>query len=152
MSSTSIPKSFVGVGPYYVRSGLVDGTRVVNLPLPTDDDDAVSVRALRSYTDAYKITKLIQLTGTDYTDLQNDIVNGTLYVTIMPDTTDGSVGGPVGSWRFSRAASTSIFTETTCRASDMVTTLEVDWPKGATPRIRKTTTLYDGTYIVSVQP
>ena len=152
MSSTSIPKTYVGVGPYYVRTGLVDSTRVVNLPLPTNEDDAISLRALRSYTDAYKITKLIQLTGTDYTDLQNDAVDGTLYVTIMPDTIDASVGGPVGSWRFSRAASTSIFTETTCRASDLETTLEVDWPKGATPRVRKTTANYDGTYLVSVQP
>ena len=148
----SIPKTYVGVGPYYVRSGLVDSTRVVNLPLPTDEDDAVSVRALRAYTDAYKITKQIQLIGTDYTDLQNDTVNGTLYVTIVPDEIDGSVGGPVGTWRFSRAASTAIFTETSCRATDMSTMLEVDWPKGATPRVRKTTNNFDGTYVVSIQP
>ena len=148
----SIPKTYVGVGPYYVRSGLVDTTPVVNLPLPVNEDDAVSVRALRSYTDAYKIIKQIQLTGLDYTDLQNSTVNGTLYVTITPGTIDTSVGGPVGSWRFSRAASTSIFTETICRGNDQETTLEVDWPQGATPRVRKTTTNYDGTYLVSVQP
>lgn len=152
-SSAAHPKTYVGVGPYYVRSGLVDQTPVVNLPFPVHDDDAVSVRALKAYTDAYKITREITLSGTDYSDLQDDIVSGSLYVTVLPLPTDGSsANGPIGSWRLSRAGTTTIFTETVCKAQDLDTHLEVDWPAGGTPRVRKTTEMYDGTYLVAVQP
>lgn len=152
-SSLAHPKTYVGVGPYYVRSGLVDQTPVVNLPFPVHDDDAVSVRALKAYTDAYKITREILLQGTAYSDLQDDIVNGSLYVTVFPLPTDvSSSRGPIGSWRLSRAGNTAIFTETVCKGEDLETFLEVDWPAGGTPRVRKTTELYDGTYLVAVQP
>lgn len=150
--SAAHPKTYVGVGPYYVRSGLVDHTPVVNLPFPVHDDDAVSVRALKAYTDAYKVTKDISIVGTDYTDLQNNILSGSLYITIVPANSDDSLNGPIGSWRISKAGSTTIFTETLCRGSDQETVLEMDWPSGGTPRVRKTTQNYDGTYLAIVQP